>query len=110
MAVKRIKASSIAEMAIALAIIAICFLVASQVFMQASRSTIQFKEVKEQTEFQSLMFDALIHDTLPESKDWKGELGTIETEETTKDTITTTTFSLQSNGKTVWQQSFSHAR
>jgi type II secretory pathway pseudopilin PulG len=106
MALKRLPASSIAEMVIALSIIAICFAVASQVFMQSSRSTIQFREVKEQTEFQSLMIDALIHDTLPSVKDWNGELGTAEVQTTKKDSVTFSDFSLISNQKTTWQQAF----
>lgn len=103
---QRIPASSIAEMVIALTIIAICFAVASQVFMQSSRSTIQFKEVKEQTEFQSLMIDALVSDTLPSVRDWKGELGTIEVRTTKKDTVVFNDFVLLSNQKTTWQQAF----
>lgn len=103
---QRIPASSIAEMVIALSIIAICFGVASQVFMQSSRSTIQFKEVKEQTEFQSLMIDALIHDTVPSVRDWKGELGTAEVVTTKKDSVTFSEFSLHSNQKATWQQAF----
>lgn len=106
MAVKRIPASSIAEMVIALSIIAICFAVASQVFLQTNRSTIQFKEVKEQTEFQSLLIDALVRDTLPSVKSWKGDLGTAEVLTTKKDSVTFREFSLKTNQKTTWQQAF----
>jgi type II secretory pathway pseudopilin PulG len=106
MAVKRINASSIAEMVIALTIIAICFAIASQVFMQASRSTIQFKEVKEQTEFQSLLLEALTNDSIPVVKDWKGELGTIETTTTKKDSVTIRNVALLNDGRTIWQQTF----
>src|SRR3989338_8262683 len=103
---RQIPASTIAEFVIAMTIIAICFTVASQVFMQTSRSTIQFKEVNEQTEFQSLMIDALIHDTLPAVSDWKGELGTMEVITTKKDSVTFSKISLISNQKTTWQQTF----
>jgi type II secretory pathway pseudopilin PulG len=106
MAVKRIEASSIAELVIALSIIAICFAVASQIFMQASRSTIQFKEVKEQTEFQSLLLEALTTDTIPAVNDWKGELGTIEVTTLKKDSVTMRDFALQNDGRTIWQQTF----
>jgi type II secretory pathway pseudopilin PulG len=103
---KRVVASTIAEFVIAITIIAICFTIASQVFMQASRSTIQFKEVKEQTEFQSLMIDALIHDTLPAVSDWKGDLGTMEISATRKDSVIFSEINLISNQKTTWQQTF----
>lgn len=103
---KRVPASTIAEFVIAITIIAICFTIASQVFMQASRSTIQFKEVKEQTEFQSLMIDALIHDTLPTVSEWKGELGTMEISTTRKDSVVFSDITLISNQKTTWQQTF----
>ncbi len=103
---KRITASTIAELVIALTIIAICFTVASQIFIQTNRSTIQFKEVKEQTEFQSLMLDALINDTLPVINDWKGELGTMEIGTTRKDSVIFSDISLKSNQKTIWHQEF----
>lgn len=103
---KRIQASTIAEMVIALTIIAICFTVASQVFMQASRSTIQFREVQDQTAFQSMMMEALIHDTLPDVHVWKSDLTTIETVKTQKDSVTFSEYLLTANRKTIWQQSF----
>lgn len=103
---KRIAASTITEFVIAMTIIAICFTVASQVFMQTNRSTIQFKEVNEQTEFQSLMIDALVHDTLPAISDWKGELGTMEVVTTRKDSVAFSEITLISNQKTIWQQTF----
>lgn len=103
---KRIPASSIAELVIALTIIAVCFTIASQVFLQTNRSTIQFQEVREQTEYQSQVLDALIHDTLPDQKEWKGLYGTIELETETKDSVTFSEFSLVNNQKTVWQQAF----
>jgi hypothetical protein len=78
--------------------------VASQVFTQANRSTIQFKEVKEQTEFQSLMLDALVRDTLPETRSWKGELSTIADETTKTDSLVAHRYILSDHEKTIWQQ------
>jgi type II secretory pathway pseudopilin PulG len=103
---KRVHASTVAELVIALTIIAICFAVATQVFMQTNRSTIQFREVQEQTEFQSMMIDALIHDTLPDTKSWKGEWCTIEVLTTQKDSVIFSDISLINNQKTIWQQLF----
>jgi hypothetical protein len=103
---KRTAASTIAEFVIAMTIIAICFTVASQVFIQTNRSTIQFKEVKEQSEFQSLLIDALMHDTVPAVSDWKGELGTMEVSTTKKDSVVFSEITLINNQKTIWQQTF----
>lgn len=103
---KRVHASTVAELVIALTIIAICFAVATQVFMQTNRSTIQFREVQEQTEFQSMMIDALIHDTLPDTKLWKEEWSSIEVLTTQKDSVIFSDISLINNQKTIWQQTF----
>lgn len=109
MAVK-LRASSVAEVVIALTIIAICFTIASQVFVRANRSTILFREVEEQTEFQSMMLDALIADTLPVQKDWKGEFGTIEETLTRKDSVSFREYKLSTNQRTTWQQEFFSGR
>ncbi len=106
----RMNASTITEFVIAMTIIAICFTVASQVFMQTNRSTIQFREVEEQTEFQSLLMDALVHDTLPAISDWKGELATMEVSITQKDSVAFTEINLISIHKILWQQTFFSAK
>lgn len=106
MAVKRIPASTIAEVVIALTIIAVCFAVASQVFLQSNRSTVQFKEVKEQTEFQSYMLNAFMNDTMPSIREWKGELSTIEDETTLLDSSVHHRLVLSDNEKMIWEQDF----
>jgi hypothetical protein len=108
MALKRFSATSVAEVAVALTIIAICFVVATQVFVQTNRSTIQFKEVKEQTEAQSLLLDALIHDTLPTLSEWRGELSSFEQLNSRKDSVNCAQINLISSQKTIWQQVFFH--
>lgn len=50
---KTIQASGIAEVVIALSIIALCFTVASLVFIRATSSPMKFQDVKKQTEIQS---------------------------------------------------------
>lgn len=62
--VKRIQASSIAEVVVALAVIAICFGVASLVFVRTTRSTSRFGDVKKQTEIQSQLFENLVQQDL----------------------------------------------
>jgi anionic cell wall polymer biosynthesis LytR-Cps2A-Psr (LCP) family protein len=53
---KHIKASSLAEVVIALAIISLCIGVASLVFVRSTKVTVNFQEVKKQTEIQSLLW------------------------------------------------------
>jgi len=48
-----IKASGIAEVVIALAVIAMCFTVASLVFIRSTSAPMKFQDVKKQTEIQS---------------------------------------------------------
>jgi CO dehydrogenase/acetyl-CoA synthase delta subunit len=104
MAVKRLKASTIAEVVIALTIIAICFAVASQVFVQSNRSTVQFMEVKEQTEFQSFVIGALLSDTLPDIREWNGGITSVTDEKTLLDSCTKHRLILLSGEKKVWEQ------
>lgn len=110
MAVKRIQASTIAEVVIALTIIAICFAVASQVFVQSNRSTVQFMEVKEQTAFQSVMLDAMMNDTLPAVNEWKEDLCTIQDETKKLDSSVCHRFVLKSTDKNNWEQELFHEK
>ncbi|MCF8414624.1 MAG: hypothetical protein K9G40_00165 [Crocinitomicaceae bacterium] len=51
--IKHIKSSGIAEVVIALAVIAMCFTVASLVFIRTSSAPMKFQDVRKQTEIQS---------------------------------------------------------
>lgn len=101
---KRIIASTIAEVVIALTIIAICFAIASHIFIQSSLSTTAFQEVKDQTEFQSILVDALIRDTLPEFNTWESEW--TEVKETTQSVNTgkLNNIELISGERKIWKQ------
>lgn len=55
---KHIPASGIAEVVIALSIIALCFTVASLIFIRTTSAPMKFQDVKKQTEIQS---HVLIH-------------------------------------------------
>lgn len=55
---KHIPASGIAEVVIALSIIALCFTVASLIFIRTTSAPMKFQDVKKQTEIQS---QVLIH-------------------------------------------------
>ena len=59
---KKIVSSSIAEVVIALSIIAICFGITSLVFVRTMKVTTNFQDVKKQTEIQSIIWEALMSD------------------------------------------------
>lgn len=103
MAIKRIKASTLAEFVIALSIFAICFGIASMIFTQSNRSTIQFQEANEQTAFQSQLFEAFINDTLIDPAKWEGNLASIEITPLTS-TKGAQLVTLQSSSKDLWKQ------
>jgi hypothetical protein len=58
----KLKSSSIAEVVIALSIIALCFGVASLVFVRSMNVTSRFQDVKHQTEIQSKIMESLLKD------------------------------------------------
>ncbi len=59
---RKIQASSIAEIVVALAVIAICFSVASLVFIRSTSTTSRFLDVKKQTEIQSEILEKMYLD------------------------------------------------
>ncbi len=59
---KNIKSSSIAEVVIALAVIAMCFTVASLVFIRSINGTMKFMDFKEQTRIQSELMQYMLDD------------------------------------------------
>lgn len=107
MRIRKLKASSIAEIAIALSIIAICFALGSRLFIQSARSTVQFQEIIEQSEFQSLVFTNYSLDSNTYNTDlWKDKLTTIEVITNEKDSAKTERFSLMNSIKANWVQEF----
>ena len=56
---KKIQASSLTEVIIAISIIALCIGIASLVFIRSTRVTINFQDVKRQTEIQSNLWKSL---------------------------------------------------
>lgn len=103
---KKLQASSLVEFVIALSIIGICFSVASYIFIQGNRSTIQFQEVREQTEFQSLLFNAFISDTIPVTEDWDGLFTQIDVTDGERSEELKKKYYLKSSGKQLWEQEF----
>ncbi|WP_343635412.1 hypothetical protein [Fluviicola sp.] len=107
MRIRKLKASSIAEIAIALSIIAICFALGSRLFIQSARSTVQFQETIEQSEFQSLLFTSYSLDSsIYDPKLWNDKLTTIETTIDQKDSVKTEQISLRNSIQTNWIQEF----
>lgn len=107
MRISKLKASSIAEIAIALSIIAICFALGSRLFIQSARSTVQFQETIEQSEFQSLLFTTYSLDSsIYNPKIWADKLTTIEASISEKDSTKTEQLALRNSVKTNWVQEF----
>ena len=81
---RKIAASSIAEVVIAVSVIALCIGIGSLVFVRSTKSTVNFQEVRTQTEIQSKLWKNLF--TLEnELEDIDGIK--IEREETENDSI-----------------------
>lgn len=96
---RNIGASSIAEVVIALAVIALCFTVASLVFVRSTGATLRFVDFKTQTHIQSELMEAMI----------RGEaeiVGTdteIPIEQSEEDSTVTTVF-FGSDNRIIWTQ------
>lgn len=56
---RKLPASSIAEVVIAVSVIALCIGIASLVFIRSTKSTVNFQEVRTQTEIQSQLWKHL---------------------------------------------------
>ena len=73
---KKIKASSLAEVIIAVSVIAICIGIASLVFVRSTKVTMNFQDVKRQTEIQSEIWSYLLSE-----KSEMNEIEEVKTEE-----------------------------
>ncbi len=60
MAVRKINSSSIAEIVVALAIISLCFTIASLVFIRATNTTLKFQSFREQTMIQNTLLEMMV--------------------------------------------------
>ncbi|MCH2224906.1 MAG: hypothetical protein MK066_09070 [Crocinitomicaceae bacterium] len=97
---KKIQASSLAEAVIAVSIIALCIGIASLVFIRSTRVTINFQDVKKQTEIQSELWEKLYKQEI----EVKGPDETIlEVLDTENDSIETMRFK-GSDDKVLWDQ------
>jgi hypothetical protein len=91
---KKIESSSIAEVVIALAIIAMCFTIGSLVFIRSVSSSMKFMDFGEQTKLQS---DMMVH-MIENERDL-----TYETGESLNDSIVVYEF-ISGDNKLIWRQ------
>ncbi len=97
----RVRAASLAEVVIAIAVIALCFGVASLVFVRSTRSASNFQDIKKQTEIQSAIWKALHKREKPE--EWAGNEFRSEKDEDYSDSLEIIEFT-GSDNKVIWQQ------
>lgn len=97
---RKIAASSIAEVVIAISVIALCIGIGSLVFVRSTKSTVNFQEVRTQTEIQSKLWKNLF--TLENELD-DVENVKIEKEATDNDSIQHLLF-LGDDGKVILKQ------
>jgi len=105
MGIKKLKASTMAEFVVALSVFAICFMVASYVFIQSNRNTIQYQEVAAQTEFQSQLFKAFKRDSLPVTKLTSNTNMSIQ-ENKNEEISNGVIYTLNNSVKEIWKQDF----
>ena len=97
---RKIKASSLAEVVIAIAVIALCFGVASLVFVRSTMVTTSFEEVRLQTEIQSAMWEQLHVGGEPIEMDGIQVMNEQDEEEDSLIVVTCSGL----NDKMIWQQ------
>lgn len=98
---KKIAASSLVEVVIAIAVIALCFGVASLVFIRSVKVSANFQDVKHQTEIQSKLWESMhTHTSLEEWDDLTVE---ISEDENNPDSLRVMSF-IGNDGKIIWKQ------
>ena len=97
---RKIAASSIAEVVIAVSVIALCIGIGSLVFVRYTKSTVNFQEVRTQTEIQSKLWKKLftLENELEDIDDIK-----IERESTENDSLERLVFT-GDEGKVLFKQ------
>lgn len=90
---RKIKGSSIAEVVVALAVIAICFTIASLIFIRTTNTTSKFMDVKKQTELQSELMEKLQNGKAETVDETELELTIEKSDNEFSDSIQTITFS-----------------
>lgn len=96
----KIKASSLAEVVIALSIVALCFGVASLVFLRSTMVSTKFLNVRQQTEIQSQLWEQMHNAASPDEYD---EVQLQESKDLTHDSISVFTYT-GADDRIIWQQ------
>lgn len=99
----KIKGSGIAEVVIALAVISLCFMVASLVFVRVQTAPLRFQEIRMQTELQSDLFKALQNDDVTLNSPESEELIREEAAHSLTDSLVILRF-LGQDQRVVWEQ------
>jgi hypothetical protein len=102
---QNLKSSSLAETAYALALIAICFSVASIIFLRTSSSTTRIQDIKNQTMIQSILYEALVKDTIPLIEGTDLNM-TEEISDGNGQRLKILSYSLKNGERIIWQQEF----
>ncbi len=99
----RIQSSSLTEVVIAISIIAICFGVASLVFIRSLSTVTKYEDIRNQTEIQSEVLQYLYQEKDSISHLFLKDIEVTTSEEFTNDTLQTIEFRSLS-GRMLWQQ------
>ncbi len=99
---QKIPASSIAEVVIALTIIALCFSVAALIFIRSMNVTSRFQDVRKQTEIQSKILESLYkeNDSIPFIEEEDVEVTV--TQDESNDSLNTVDF-LADDNRLIWK-------
>ena len=101
MFLNKVKGSSIAEVLIAMTIIAVCFGIASLVIIRSIKVTTNFQDVKKQTEIQSMLWEKLLSDEFELSE--INDVEVFNNQDKIEDSLVLYTFKNLSQ-KTIWEQ------
>ncbi len=104
-----IKASSIAEVVIALSVISLCMLIASLVFTRVQTSTLRFQEIRQQTEIQGMLFNLLQNEKLDDEKLEFEDVNLVEEHHNATDSFRVLKFE-SSNQRLIWMQDWTNKR
>lgn len=103
---KKLTASSIAEVVIAITIIAVCFVVAARVFIQSNQSGFQFDDVFEQTRLQEHLFRSFKKDSIPSVFESQSPQITVEQVEVVSKENNIFTTKLMRGNRLIWEQDY----
>jgi hypothetical protein len=99
----KIQSSSIAEVVIALTIIALCFFVASLIFIRSINVVTRFQDIRKQTEIQSKIMECMYRDNVATPFIEMEEIATNFVDDETDENIIIIEFS-GTDDRIIWKQ------